>query len=163
MTLCSDCPPPDIILTDQAEQADLRITCRTAQEAGQALLHPKRLIAGVGCKRGAAADEIAAALRLVCAEHGLALQAVRQLASIDAKRDEPGLLAAAAAQGWPIEFHSAEQLNRVEGVAISGAALRAVGAKAVAEPAALLSSGGGRLLAGKRKCGNVTVAIAEIA
>jgi cobalt-precorrin 5A hydrolase len=167
VTLCSEYPlpplPPDIILTDKAELADLRVTCRTQAEPRQALLHPKRLVAGIGCKRGASAEEIAAALRLVCAEHGLALQSVRKLASIDVKQDEPGLLAAAAEQGWLTDFHSAEQLNQVKGVDSSAAAFRATGAKAVAEPAALLSSGGGRLLVKKRKCGNVTVAVAEAA
>jgi precorrin-3B C17-methyltransferase len=46
-------------------------------------------------------------------------------------------------------------------VAPSEAARRATGAKAVAEPSALLASGEGRLKVAKRKMGNVTVAIAE--
>ncbi|CAK8722488.1 Cobalt-precorrin 5A acetaldehyde-lyase [Candidatus Electronema halotolerans] len=168
VSLCSDYPlldalPPDILPAEQAAQADLRITCRTVQAPGQALLHPKVLVAGVGCNRGTPAAEISEALRRACAENGLAMQSVRNLASIDLKEDEEGLLAAAAEQGWPIAFYSAEQLNQAEGAARSSAAvLRVTGAKSVAEPAAILSSGGGRLLVRKRKSANVTVAIAEL-
>lgn len=166
VTLCSDYPlpelPPDIVLTDKPEQADLLITCRTAQTTGHALLQPKALVAGIGCNRGTPAVEIAEALRLACAENGLAFQSVRNLASIDLKRDEPGLLAVAKQHGWPIDFYTADQLNSVEGVDSSAAVRRATGAKGVAEPAALISTGGGLLLVRKRKSANVTVAIAEL-
>jgi cobalt-precorrin 5A hydrolase len=168
VSLCSDYPlpdelPPDILPAEKTAQADLRITCRTVQAPGQALLHPKVLVAGVGCNRGAPAAEISESVRRACAENGLAMQSVRNLASIDLKEDETGLLTAAAEQGWPIAFYSAAQLNQAEGAASSSeAVLRATGAKGVAEPAAILSSGGGRLLVRKRKSANVTVAIAEL-
>jgi cobalt-precorrin 5A hydrolase len=88
---------------------------------------------------------------------------VARLASIDLKKDEPGLLALAKEQGWPLMFYPAEQLNAVEGVAASAAVLRATGAKAVSEPAALLSAdSSGPLLVQKRQYPNVTVAIAEL-
>jgi cobalt-precorrin 5A hydrolase len=168
VSLCSDYPlpdelPPDILPAEKTAQADLRITCRTVQAPGQALLHPKTLVAGIGCNRGTPAAEISEAVRRACAENGLAMQSVRNLASIDLKEDEDGLLTTAAEQGWPIAFYSAAQLNQAEGAASSSAAvLRATGAKGVAEPAAILSSGGGRLLVRKRKSANVTVAIAEL-
>ncbi|MGB5686064.1 MAG: cobalamin biosynthesis protein, partial [Candidatus Electrothrix sp.] len=66
------------------------------------------------------------------------------------------------AQNLPLEFYSPDQLNQVEGVAASAVVLRVTGTKAVAEPAAILSSGGGPLLVQKMKFPNVTVAIAEI-
>lgn len=166
VSLCSDYPlpelPPDIVLTDKPEQADLRVTCRTAQWPRQALLHPKALAAGIGCNRNTPAAEIAEALRQVCTENGLAFQSISRLASIDLKQDEAGLLAVAEEHGWPVDFYTAGQLNRIDDVASSAAVLRATGAKAVAEPAAILSSGGGPLLVRKRKSANVTVAIAEL-
>ncbi|WP_417917015.1 cobalt-precorrin 5A hydrolase [Candidatus Electronema sp. JC] len=167
VTLCSDYPlpelPPDIILTDKPEQADLRVTCRTAHWPRQALLHPKTLAAGIGCNRNTPAAEIAEGLRLTCAENGLAWQSVARLASIDLKQDEPGLLAFAEQAGLPLDFYTAGQLNSVAGSSSSAAVFQTTGAKAVAEPAAVLSSGGGPLLARKKKYTNVTVAIAEIA
>lgn len=166
VALCSDWPlpelPPDLILTGRPEQADLRITCRTAHWPRQALLHPKALAAGIGCNRNTLAAEIAEGLRLTCAENGLAWQSVARLASIDLKQDEPGLLAFAEQYGLPLDFHTAAQLNSVAGSSSSAAVFQATGAKAVAEPAAILSSGGGPLLARKKKYPNVTVAIAEI-
>uniref|UniRef100_UPI004055F076 cobalt-precorrin 5A hydrolase n=1 Tax=Candidatus Electronema sp. TaxID=2698783 RepID=UPI004055F076 len=167
VTLCSDYPLPelplDIILTGKPEHADLRVTCRTAQWPRQALLHPKVLTSGIGCNRNTPAAEIAEAFRLTCAENGLAWQSVARLASIDLKQDEPGLLAFAEQAGLPLDFYTAGQLNNVAGSSSSAAVFQATGAKAVAEPAAVLSAGGGLLLARKKKYPNVTVAIAEIA
>ncbi len=154
--------PPDIISTDKAQLADLLISYRTEHLSGQALLHPKILVAGVGCNRGTPATEISEALQLACMENGLAFQSIRNLASIILKQDEAGLLAVAQEQDWPIDFYSAEQLNSVENVTVSPAALQATGAQGVAEPAAILSSGGGKLLVRKRKMPNVTIAIAEV-
>lgn len=155
--------PADIKLTDQPEQADLLISERTDWPAHQALLHPKSLVAGIGCNRNTPAAEIIEALWQTCTENRLALQSVARLASIDLKKDEPGLLAVAKEQDWPLDFYTAAQLNAVEGVVASAAVLRATGAKAVSEPAALLSAdSSGPLLVQKRQYPNVTVAIAEL-
>jgi len=167
VTLFSEHPlpelPADIVLTDRPDHADLLITCRTDWPPEKALLHPKVLAAGLGCNRSTPAAEITEALRQTCAEHNLALQSLAKLASIDLKQDEPGLLAAADELGLPLDFYSAAQLNGVAGSSSSAVVFQATGAKAVAEPAAVLSSGGGPLLVRKRKYPNVTVAIAELA
>jgi cobalt-precorrin 5A hydrolase len=97
-----------------------------------------------------------------CADNNLALQSVRSLASIDLKNDEPGLLDYARIQGYTIDFYNRDQLNGVDGVSTSAVVLKATGAKGVAEPAAVLGAGGGRLLVKKMKWPNVTVAITEI-
>jgi cobalt-precorrin 5A hydrolase len=89
-------------------------------------------------------------------------RAVAGLASIEVKRDEAGLLDFAARLGLPLVFFASDQLNQVEGVSISAAALKATGAKGVAEPAALLAAGPGSLLVvAKEKWPDVTVAVAE--
>ncbi|MCI5146230.1 MAG: cobalamin biosynthesis protein CbiG, partial [Candidatus Electrothrix sp. AR3] len=154
--------PSDIILLQEFEAADLLITCRTEQKMGKALLYPKVLVAGIGCNRNTPAEEIGEALEQVCREHHLAFQSIHSLASIDLKRDELGLLVFAEQQGWSIDFYNRDQLNDVSGVSTSAAVLKATGAKGVAEPAAILSAGGGPLLVKKMKWPNVTVAIAEI-
>ncbi len=166
VTLYSEYPlpklPPDIISQNDPATADLLITCRTDYGSNKALLHPKALAVGIGCNRNTPAEEIGEAVRQACAENRLALQSVHGLASIDLKKDECGLLAFAEQQGWPIDFYTPKQLNSVEGVASSAVVLRVTGAKGVAEPAAVLSSGNGRLLVKKMKWPNVTVAVAEI-
>ena len=166
VSLFSDYPlpdlPGDIRLQDDSVTADLVITCRTDLQTTGALLHPKVLVAGVGCNRNTPAGEIDQAVQQACADNNLALQSVRSLASIDLKNDEPGLLDYARQSGFIIDFFDRDQLNGVDGVSTSAAVLKATGAKGVAEPAAVLASGGGRLLIKKMKWPNVTVAIAEI-
>jgi len=94
----------------------------------------------------------------------LSLKSVKCLASAQAKWDEEGLLAYQRKSGIPLLFFENDQLNAVEVPSPPSAhALAAIGARGVAEPAALLASQGGRLLLEKIKDGNVTLAIAETA
>lgn len=155
--------PADIHRQQDPGSADLVISCRTDVETGGVVLHPRALVAGIGCNRNTPAEEIAQALQEACIRNNLALESVFRLASIDLKRDEQGLLEVARSQGYPIDFFYREQLNGVEGVSTSAIVLKATGAKGVAEPAAVLASDGGRLLCKKMKWANVTVAVAEIA
>lgn len=125
------------------------------------ILRPKNLVVGVGCNRGTAADEIVEAIEGVLRERGLSRKSVRTLATVDAKRDEAGLVEAAARLGLPLAFCSKATLNAVPNVPnASEAPMRFVGVQGVAEPSALVVSGG-RLVVDKVKSGNVTVAVAE--
>ncbi|WP_457573250.1 cobalt-precorrin 5A hydrolase [Desulfolithobacter sp.] len=152
--------PPDMQKTDDPGQADLLVTCRTDVATRGVLLHPKILVAGIGCNRNTPAREIEQALAEACTENNLALPSIARLASIDLKRDETGLLEFAGASGCPLVFFNRDQLNSVDNVSSSEAVLKATGAKGVAEPAAILAAENGRLLVRKMKWANVTVAIA---
>ncbi len=125
------------------------------------ILRPKNLVVGVGCNRGTPDDEIMGAVARVLRDHGFSIKSVRTVATVDAKRDEAGLIEAAARLGLPITFCDKAALNAVENVPNPSAApMRFVGVQGVAEPAALHVSGG-RLVVEKVKSGNVTVAVAE--
>jgi len=154
--------PEDIHLQAQPQDADLVITSAAEIKTAGTLLYAKALVAGIGCNRNTPAEEIDQALRQACRENNLARQSVVRLASIDLKMDEQGLLAFAETHGLPLDFFNRDELNSVEGVSTSAVVLRATGAKGVAEPAAVLASGGGKLLVKKMKWPGVTVAIAEI-
>lgn len=124
-------------------------------------VRPKNLVVGVGCNRGTAASEIVDAVECVLREHGWSAKSVKALATVDAKRDETGLVDAAARFGVPLLFCDKATLNAVPDVPnASDAPMRFVGVQGVAEPAALVVSGG-RLVVEKIKSGNVTVAVAE--
>ena len=125
------------------------------------LLAPRRLTVGIGCRRGASAERIEAAVERVFQARGLNPDAVRGAASIDVKADEAGLLALCAARGWPLSFYSAEALAGVRG-SVSGSEFvrRAVGVDNVCERAAAAS--GGRLIVPKTALDGVTVAVAEL-
>jgi len=126
------------------------------------LLRPPDLVVGIGCNRGTGADEIEAAVTGELSRALLSFASVGRLASVAEKTDESGLIEFAARHALPIEFYPAERLNAVAVPSPdSPHALEAIGARGVCEPAAVLAAGGGPLLITKKKCGNVTVAVAE--
>ena len=70
------------------------------------------LVIGLGCRRGCSAQALRALIEQSLARAGLALDGVQALASIDLKRDEPGLVLLAALLGLGLEVFSAAQLDR---------------------------------------------------
>lgn len=150
--------PPGLERVEKIEESDLAISHRLLDKP---TLHPANLVVGVGCNRGTPAGEFTDALAELFDELGCSTLAIRNLASIDAKNDEIGLIDFASERGWPIDFFNRNEINSVTGVTISSAALKAVGAKGVAEPTALLSARTTILLSRKRKWQNVTMAVAR--
>ncbi|MFF7354535.1 precorrin-3B C(17)-methyltransferase [Streptomyces filipinensis] len=128
----------------------IRLTDRDVR-AGEreVLLRPPSLVVGVGASRGAPAEEVLALVEAALAQAGLSVRSVAELATVDAKAEEPGLLAAAERLGVPLVTYSAEELAAVEVPNPSDAPLAAVGTPSVAEAAALVR--GGELLVPKRK------------
>lgn len=111
-----------------------------------------RLVVGVGARRGVSVGEVAGLIRRTLAGAGLSEGAVVELATVEAKAAEPGLVAAAARLGVPLRGYGAAALASVAVPGPSGAVLSAVGTPSVAEAAALLAAGpGGELLVAKRK------------
>jgi len=127
--------------------------------AGESLLD-RDLVMGIGCSSGASADDIQKLAREALAETGASFESVVEIASIDAKREEPGLLDFAARWHQPLRWFSSSELRAVETPNPSANVAEAVGTPSVAEAAALLASGG-RLVVPKRKSANVTVAVAR--
>ncbi len=147
-----------------ASDADIVVTNRIAStpfRRDAVILRPGNLTAGIGCNAGTDAREIEDAVRKTLLDAGLSFLSLSVVGTIDKKGSEPGLLAFTRLHGLPLFCFTPDELNRVPGVAPSEAARKATGAKAVAEPSALLASGEGKLKVAKRKMGNVTVAIAE--
>lgn len=110
---------------------------------------PPSLVIGIGASRGAPVDEIVGLIRDTLRAAGLFPLEVRELATANAKADEPGIVAAAALLGIPLRSYTAAALACVEVPHPSGVALAAVGTPSVAEAAALAA--GGVLLVPKRK------------
>ncbi len=127
------------------------------------ILRPRNLVLGIGCNRGTAADEIEAFVTKHFSNLCLSLKSICTVASVAAKRDETGLIEFAARLGVPLRCFESSELSRVAFPSPpSEHALAAVGVAGVAEPSAILASGGGRLLLKKAKSGNVTLAVAEL-
>ncbi|XXT20383.1 cobalamin biosynthesis protein [Sorangium sp. So ce429] len=112
---------------------------------------PKSLVLGVGCDRGAPLDMVERGVDRLLEEHGLSAQCVKALATIDKKADEEALLALSARRGWPLVTFTAEELDATEGIENPSEIVKKhVGARGVAEPAALRAAGAARLLVPKR-------------
>lgn len=127
------------------------------------LLRPRSLVVGVGCRRGAGADEIEAAIRTTLADAGLVEASIAALATTTLKADEDGLRTLAARRGWSLHCYAAGAINAVQAEAIPSpsAATARFGLQGVAEPCALLASGAAELLLPKRSFERVTVAVAR--
>jgi cobalt-precorrin 5A hydrolase len=122
----------------------------------------KDLIVGVGCRRGARADRIVAAIRQALRTARARLDRVRWLASASLKAGEAGLLQAAATLGVSLRFIAADEiLSTMKRFHNSPFVTARVGLPAVAEPAALLAGRRTRLLLSKTVFDGVTVAIAR--
>ena len=124
-------------------------------------LAPKVLTLGIGCKRGTDAQTLEAVFSRFCAERRILPEAVEKAASIDVKRDEPGLFAFCARHAWPLAFYSAEELRNVPGDYTASRFVEgAVGVDNVCERAAVLCANG-KLIEKKYARDGVTFALAE--
>ena len=130
-------------------------------------IRPPTLCLGIGCNRNTPQEEIAAAVEKTLKDFGLSPLSVFRVAPVDKKADEGGLKAFVASMKVPFVTYPPDALNAVSeshtGLSPdSEHAMRHVGVKGVAEPAALLSAGTeARLIVPKQKIGNVTVAVAR--
>ncbi|MFI6805794.1 precorrin-3B C(17)-methyltransferase [Streptomyces luteogriseus] len=128
----------------------VRLTDRLVEAAGhEAVLRPPSLVVGVGASRGAPVEEVLGLVGGALREAGLSAASVAELATVDAKAGEPGIVEAARRLGVPLVTYSAEELAGIDVPNPSDAPLAAVGTPSVAEAAALV--GGGELLVPKRK------------
>ena len=136
----------------------------TASEVSEAI-PPKDLVLGIGCNRGTAALEIERAVSRVFSEHALSIKNIRNIATIDIKKNEPGLLGFARKYRLPIAYFDKEALSKAKFLSEpSAAVLRHVGTPAVCESAALLSSGNPTLLIPKASFKRaVSIAVARFA
>ncbi|NUR41738.1 MAG: precorrin-3B C(17)-methyltransferase [Streptomyces sp.] len=142
-------PLPALKVTDDGAYA-VRVTDRLVAAAEhEVVLRPPSLVVGVGASKGAPAEEVLRLVRGALRDAGLSEGSVAELATVDAKAEEPGIVEAAARLGVPVITYSAEELAAVCVPNPSDAPLAAVGTPSVAEAAALAN--GGELLVPKRK------------
>ncbi|MFD4876831.1 precorrin-3B C(17)-methyltransferase [Streptomyces sp. NPDC058420] len=142
-------PLPPLKVSDHGSYV-IRVTDRAVEPAErEVVLRPPSLVVGVGASKGAPVDEVLGLVESAVRDAGLSLASLAQLATVDAKSKEPGIVETARRLGVPLVTYSAEELAAVEVPNPSDAPLAAVGTPSVAEAAALV--GGGELLVPKRK------------
>lgn len=125
------------------------------------LLRPRNLVVGIGCNRGTPMEEMRNLLESVFQKYGLSLRSVRNLASVDLKSGEPGMIRLAEYLERPIHFYPKEELRKVCVPTPSRRVAHHIGVESVCEAAAVLSARNPSLLVLKQKSPNVTLAVAR--
>jgi cobalt-precorrin 5A hydrolase len=120
----------------------------------------KPLTLGIGCRRGMSAERIHSAVTRSLQACGQTLEAVREVATVDIKSTEPGLLQWIKANQLPLRVFSSDQLAQRPWTANpSNWVQKSVGLAGVCEPCALLAAPRGNLILPKLATAGVTVAI----
>jgi cobalt-precorrin 5A hydrolase len=121
----------------------------------------RRVTVGVGARRGVSEAQVLAAVDEALAAAGRGRADVRAVATIDLKKNEAGILAAAAALGVPMHIVDRERIRLLQGVLREpGFVEEITGVAAVCEPAAMLTGVQTELLAPRSVRDGVTVALA---
>jgi cobalt-precorrin 5A hydrolase len=121
------------------------------------------IVAGIGCRRGASASEIEAAIAAALARAGLRSDALGMIAAPAMKAGEPGIAAAATDLGVPLVLVPQADLEAVGGRTATRSArvVALMGVPSAAEAAALAAGGpAARLLAPRVAVGPATCALA---
>lgn len=145
------------------EHVDVIITSEKKKFDGTVFLSPKEYVIGMGCRRGKEKEKIEGFAGKTLEGLGISREQIGALATIDFKKDEPGLLEFCRNNGIPFLTYSADELSKVEGVFhASGFVEEKTGVDNVCERAALKACGGrGRLLYEKHGEDGMTIAIAK--
>lgn len=120
---------------------------------------PRCLKIGIGCRKGMPEDNIEAAVRECFDKHGLYVEAIEGVYSIDIKKDEEGILSFCNSIGARFVTYAPDELKAVEGDYASSDFVKDVtGVDNVCERSAMMT--GSRLLVGKEVYPGITLAVA---
>lgn len=119
-------------------------------------------VLGIGCRKGTKREAVEAMAASVLASQGLAMEDIKQIATIDLKQEETGLLEFAGAHGTKVCFYSSEELLKAPGTFSESAFVKkTTGVGNVCERAAVLAAGKNASLIVKKQTGHgVTAALA---
>lgn len=120
----------------------------------------KPLVLGIGCRKDVSRERIAAAVGQALGPR--LLDQVREVATIDLKQHEPGLLAFCAAHCLPLRVIARNTVAARSWVTAPSAWVsQQIGVDGVCEPCALIASPRGKLIVPKTTLDGVAVAVVE--
>ena len=136
-----------------------------SRHAGDAMgLGEAVIVAGIGCRKGASAEDIGAAIDTALERAGRPLARIDLIATAARKRDEEGIAEAASARGLKLILVAQADLEiaAARGATWSQRVLALAGVPSVAEAAALAAGGPrARLILPRIVIGPVTCALAS--
>lgn len=122
-------------------------------------LIPRIITLGIGCKKDTPMEVIESRVQHTLAEHHISIHAVKQVASIDLKVNEVGLLDFCQKYDLPFIVHSAKELSSLTGDFTPSSFVKSVtGIDNVCERAALYLEPTGTILIRKTAANGVTIA-----
>lgn len=126
-------------------------------------LTPKKLVVGLGARKGVPCDMVLDAVSKACQDLGIPLERIDLIATGEPKNDEIGIIEAADGIGLNLRVVTLEELKSFKHPQISKSQFvqKTFGVPGICEPAALLAAGeNARLIYRKTKFNKVTIAIA---
>ena len=127
------------------------------------ILKPRKIVFGIGCRRGKTCNEINEAVNNVLNELNIHKSRINMLSSAEIKKDELGLLELSESLDIPINFVDLDRLKlfRSEDVQKSEFVMSKFGIYGVCEPSALITAGfDSKLIYKKTAFDGVTVSVA---
>ena len=160
---CGVEPPLRLVPYVKNQQIDIVVSEMQDNKNALIWLRPRRYVVGMGCRKNKASEELLAFYQETLEQAMVEPGEVYALASIDKKKDEPGLLAISERMRIPFFTYTAEELNRVGACVHSSEFVKAqVGVDNVCERAAFAGCGvSGWLIYEKHAFDGMTIAIAE--
>lgn len=153
---------PDYIAPAKGQEYGIRISLNEKDNLFSKTLHliPRVITLGIGCKRGKSLEEIESLVLKVLKQHQISIHAVRNVATIDLKKDEQGLLAFCEKYKLELTIYTSSQLEEVSGSFTESEYVKTVtGVGNVCERAAILGSGYGQMIQEKTAKDGVTVSV----
>ncbi len=154
--------PQGVAVTGTPEGCDFVLTMKKTEPRNALLLVPRIAVLGIGCRKGTPVEAIEAAFQALMEQHGIFSEMVSLAATIDLKKEEPGVLAFCASRDIPLQVFSAKELQAVEGdFSASAFVERVTGVDNVCERSAMAACGtGGKLIIQKTAGNGITMALA---
>lgn len=156
-------PPLPSNVSADAEDAVARIVVTDTiapAAASTVVLHPKSLVVGMGCNRGTDVAHLRDLLERTLADHGLALESVAAITTVDLKAGEIGLLQLVKHLGVKLIDYPAEELAAQPVPTPSAIVEGHVGTPSVAEASVLAH--GAELIVEKQRSTDATCAVGRI-
>jgi len=155
--------PVDVLVADVVDSAGQFCQTDTADAEYSLLLSPKPYLLGVGTKKGKDSKEAEKFLLSVLSEHGMKVEEVYAICSIDRKEEETCLKAFSAKYRIPFLTFDAEILNEIDGEFSESDYVRStVGVGNVCERAAMAAGmNRGELIVRKQTGDGITAAVVK--
>lgn len=135
-----------------------KVSCAVSKDV--LVLVPKNIVVGIGCRKNTSMEAIETAIYRACNEAQIDSKSVCEIASIDLKKEERGLVWLCEKWGVPLKSYSAEELRLVKGdFAASDFVRQVTGVDNVCERSAAM--GDAKIILHKKVYDGVTVALSR--